>query len=114
NLRLVVDATQRDAHELAVERPGDRLADRRLAGPGRADQGQDRPVGPALTLHAAVGAELANGYELGDPALHVVEAGVIGIEDLARVVGVETLVGALRPRHADEPVEVAADHRRLT
>ena len=35
------------------------------------------------------------------------------VEDLARVHGIELLVGALGPRHRDQPVEVGADHARL-
>ena len=35
------------------------------------------------------------------------------VEDLARVLRVELLLGALRPRHRHQPVEVAADHRGL-
>ena len=42
DLRLVADAAERHPHELAVQRARDRLADRRLAGAGRPDQGQDR------------------------------------------------------------------------
>ena len=41
------------------------------------------------------------------------EAGVVGVEHLARVGGVEALLGALAPRHGDQPVEVVADHLRL-
>ena len=39
--------------------------------------------------------------------------GVVGVEHLARVGGVEPLLGALAPRHGEDPVEVVADHRRL-
>src|SRR5216684_4259565 len=42
NVRLVADSAQGHARELAAQRAGDRLAQRRLAGPGRADQGDDR------------------------------------------------------------------------
>ncbi len=42
DLGLVADAAERHADELAAGRAGDRLADRRLAGAGRADQRQDR------------------------------------------------------------------------
>ena len=38
---------------------------------------------------------------------------MVGVEHLARVHGIEPLLGALRPRHGDQPVEVRADHRRL-
>src|SRR5213076_661292 len=45
--------------------------------------------------------------------LHVVETGVVGVEYLPRVHRIEALLGALRPRHGEQPVEVGADHRRL-
>ncbi len=38
---------------------------------------------------------------------------MVGVEHLTRVHRIEPLVGALRPRHGDQPVEVGADHRRL-
>src|SRR5207253_7052959 len=91
---------------------GDRLADRRLPRSGRADQRQDR-AGAAVLLDSALLAELADGEVLHDPLLDVVEARMVGVENLARVRGVEPLLRALRPRHGDEPAEVRADHRRL-
>ena len=63
--------------------------------------------------HAAVGAQLAHGQVLGDALLDVLEARVVSVEHLARVHGIEPLLRASRPRHRDQPVEVAADHRRL-
>src|ERR687887_415536 len=41
DLRLVAHAADRDAHELALERARDRLAERRLAPPGRPDEAED-------------------------------------------------------------------------
>ncbi len=38
---------------------------------------------------------------------------MVGVEHLTRAHGVEVLVGALGPRHGDQPVEVGADHRGL-
>ena len=38
---------------------------------------------------------------------------MVGVEHLAGVDRVEPLLGALAPRHRDQPVEVAADHRGL-
>jgi hypothetical protein len=42
DLSLVADAADRHAHELAAKCPGDRLAQGRLADPGRADEREDR------------------------------------------------------------------------
>ena len=112
DLGLVAHAAERHADELAAGRAGDRLADRGLAGAGRADQREDR-AGALVLRDAPLGAQLAHGQVLGDAVLDVLEAGVVGVEHLARVHGVEPLVGALAPRHGDQPVEVGADHRGL-
>jgi hypothetical protein len=112
DLGLVADAAERHADELAPGRARDRLADRRLAGARRADQRED-DAGAAVVGDAALDPQLAHRQVLGDALLHVLEAGVIGVEHLARVHRVEPLLGALRPRHRDQPVEVRADHRRL-
>ena len=111
DLGLVADAAERHADELAAERAGDRLADGGLAGAGRADQGQDG-AGALVLGDAALLPQLAHGQVLDDAVLHVVEAVVVGVEDLARVRRVEPLLGALRPRHGEQPVEVGADDRR--
>ena len=68
DLGLVADAAERHAHELAVERARDRLADRRLAGAGRPDQRQDR-ARALVVRDAAVLAELAHrrGTRRSDP-----------------------------------------------
>ena len=112
DLGLVTNAAERHPHELAVERARDRLADRRLAGAGRADQREDR-ARALVVRDAAVLPELPHGEVLDDAVLDVVEARVVGVEGLAGARRVERLVAPLRPRHGDEPVEVRADHRRL-
>ena len=112
DLGLVADAAERHADELASGRARDRLADRRLAGAGRADEREDR-AGALVVLDAALLAELRDGDVLDDAVLHVVEARVVGVEHLARVLGIEPLLGALAPRDGEQPVEVVADHGRL-
>ena len=67
----------------------------------------------ALVGDPALGAQLADRDVLGDPVLDVLETGVVGVQDLACVVGIEPLGGALAPRHGQQPVEVGADHRGL-
>ena len=64
----------------------------------------------AVLGHAALGAQLADRQVLGDAPLHVVEAFVVGVEHLARVHRIEPLLGSLRPRHRQQPVEIGADH----
>jgi hypothetical protein len=112
DLGLVAHAAERHAHELAPGRAGDRLPDGGLARAGRADQRQDRAA-PLVLGDAALLPELAHGDVLDDPVLHVLETRVVGVQHLTRVDRVEPLVGALRPRHGDQPVEVGADHRAL-
>jgi hypothetical protein len=112
DLGLVADAAERHAHELAAERAGDGLADRGLAGAGRADQREDC-ARALIRLDAALLAQLADGDVLDDPVLHVLEAGVVGVEHLAGVLRVEALLRPLAPRHREQPVEVVADHLRL-
>ena len=112
DLGLVTDAAQRHTDELPARGTGDRLADRRLARAGRTDEGQDGPR-PAVVREATLGAQLPHGQVLGDPLLHVVEAGMLGVQDLARVLGIEQLLGALRPGHREQPVQVSPNDRRL-
>ena len=112
DLGLVADAAQRHAHELASGGPGDRLADRGLAGAGRADQREDG-AGLGVGLDAALLAQLAHRQVLGDAVLDVLEAGVVGVEHRAGRDRVEALLGALAPGHGDQPVEIGADHARL-
>jgi hypothetical protein len=94
DLGLVAHAAERHAHELASCGTRDRLADRGLAGAGRADQGEDR-ARLGVGLDASVLAQLAHGQVLGDTVLDVLEAGVICIEHGTRGDRVEVLVGAL-------------------
>src|SRR6266496_171011 len=52
-----------------------------------------RPSAGALVLgDAALGAQLADGQVLDHAVLDVAEAGVVGVEDLARVRGIEALL----------------------
>src|SRR5205085_8489842 len=112
DLGLVPDTSERHPHELAARRSGNRFADRGLARARRPDQGQDRAR--ALVLRdPALLAELLDRDVLDDPALDVLEAGMVGVEDLARVLRIEPVSGALAARHRDQPVEVATNHARL-
>ena len=77
DLRLVVDAAQADAHELAAHRPGDRLAERGLADAGRPDEAQDRRL--------ALRRELAHRQVFEDAGLDLLQAVVVLVEDPARL-----------------------------
>ena len=113
DLGLVADAAERDAHELASHRPGDRLAETRLADPWRADEGDDRAVAaPAVALalvETALVPELAGGEELDDAVLDVVEAVVVVVEHALGVLEIDGVVAAVVPRQLEDAVEPGAD-----
>ncbi len=110
DLGLVVDTTERHAGERSPERPGDGLAQRGLADPGRADERQDcSRAAPGRFAEVPVGSQLANSEELDDAFLHVVEAGVVLVEDLPRRVHVEVVVRSRAERDLEQRVEPGAD-----
>src|SRR5258706_14212385 len=74
DLRLIVHAAEREAHEVAARRPRDRPAERGLADAGRADQAQDRPGQLVGTL--------LDGEVFDDPLLDLLQAEVIVVENL--------------------------------
>src|SRR3954453_21574538 len=101
DLRLVAHAADGDALERAPERARDRLAQRRLADAGRADEAHDRA--------ARVRLELAHREELEDAVLDLLDVVVVGVEYLAGVVEVEVVLGGGVPRQRGDPFQVAAD-----
>ena len=105
DLGLVAHAAQGDAHELAPQRARDGLAERGLADAGRADEAQDRALLVAL--------ELAHRQVFEDALLDLLEAVVIGVEDVARRLDVELVLGDDAPRQLDQPFEVGARDRVL-
>ena len=96
DLGLVADATERHAHELTPEGAGDRLAERRSCrhpgGPTRARMVPPprRPPGSSTPRSRR---RLAHGQELDDAVLHLVEAGVVGVEHRPGPVEIEVVVG---------------------
>ena len=102
NLGLVANAAERDAHELPRHRAGDRLAERRLADAGRADEAEDR------ALHVPF--ELPHRQVLDDPLFDLVEVVVILVEHAARLDRIDAILGRRRPRHIEQPVDVGAQH----
>jgi hypothetical protein len=81
-----------------------RLAERRLADAGRADEAQDRRLQPVDAL--------LDGEILDDPLLDLLEAIVVGVEDLDRSRQVLADLALLAPRQRGQRVdEVAHDGR---
>ena len=74
DLGLVAHAAERDAHELAAGRLGDRFAERGFADARRADEAEDRPS-------QLVGA-LLHGEIFDDAFLDLLQAVMIDVEDL--------------------------------
>ena len=89
DLGLVVDAAEAHADELAAHRPGDALAERGLADAGRARRSSR--IGLRI-----VSASAAHREVLEDPLLDLLEAVVVLVEDRARLLDVEVVVGRRR------------------
>src|SRR5260370_26154141 len=104
-----MDAAERDAGELATQGARDRLTQRGLAHPGRPHQGDDRARATAAGHGQAAGiAALADGEELDDAILDVVQASVILVEDTACLGDVELVRRALVPGHVEHPLQGVA------
>ena len=54
-------------------------------------------------------ARLAHGEVLEDPLLDLLEAVVVLVEDLGRLLDIEQVLGGDVPRQADQPVDVGPD-----
>jgi hypothetical protein len=80
-----VDAAEAHPHELAAHRPGDALAERRLADAGRADEREDRAADRVR--------QRADREVLEDPLLDLLQAVVVLVEDLGGLLDVELVVG---------------------
>ena len=114
DLRLVPDAAERDPDELAAHGARDGLAERGLADAGRADQRQHGAAAAAADdAEAAVGAALAHRQVLGDALLHVLQAGVVGVEDRLGAADVVGVLGPLVPRQLEDGVQPGADPAAL-
>ena len=110
DLGLVTHAAQGDPDELAPERVGHGLAQRRLADAGGTDQGQDGArAAPVDRRQPALGLELAHGQVLEDAVLHVLEAVVVGVEDALGLRDVEAVVRLDAPGDLEHGVEPGAD-----
>ena len=57
------------------------------------------------TVEAAVPAQLPHREVLDDAVLDVLEAGVVGVEDVSRRLEIEVILGALAPRQLEDRVE---------
>src|SRR5207244_676158 len=77
---------------------------------GRSDERDDRAGAAAAEhLEPALLAQLAHGEELDDSVLHVGQAGVVLVQDPARLGQVEVVVRPHVPGDVQHPVQVGAD-----
>jgi len=100
HFRFVAHAAERDARELASQRLGDALAERGLADARRSHEAEDRAL--------RVGIERPHREVLEDTLFDRLEIVVVAIEDLARRLEVEPVLGDAAPRQRREHVEVRA------
>ena len=100
DFRLVMDAAQRNPHEIAVHRPCDRLTERGLSHPRRSHQTKNR------RLAVITGFELKHRKKLQNPLLHIPQPVVVGFQDPFRLGAVESVLGELEPRHIQQPVQI--------
>ena len=106
DLGLVTHAAERQAHELAVHGARDRLGQRGLADARRARRSVRMVAFGFFTSGA-------DGEELEDALLDLLQPVVVLVEDLLGVLEIAVLLGLLVPRHRDQPVEVVARHGRF-
>ena len=105
DLRLVPHAAERHAGELPPHGAGDALSQGRLADARGAHQAEDRSL--------QVAAQLAHGEKLQDPLLHLLEAVVIRIEHVARVLDLQVVLGEDSPGQIRDPLQPRPRHRLL-
>src|SRR3954471_11706444 len=98
NLGLILDTTERNAHELATGSTRDRAAQRRLTHAWRADEAQDRALLVAL--------QLSNRDVLDDTLLWLFQTVVVFVEHASHFRHFEPIRGVAMPRQIAEPFDV--------
>ena len=97
---FIVNAAEREPHELAAEGARDRLAERSLAHAGRSDEAQDR------AFHVRL--QATDGEIVEDAILDLLEVVVIGIQNFFGFGDLDLLTGSLGPGQHGEPLDVVA------
>ena len=105
NLRLVMDAAQRDPRQLPVQTPGNAHGNGSLANARRAYQTQD------LSLH--VGRQLPHGKHFQNTLLDLFQSEMILVQNLSCCRQINAFFGSGIPRQLQHRVQIGADHRRL-
>ena len=99
-LRLVMQAAQAHALELAAQRARDRLTQRGLAHARRPDEAQDRRL--------RLGVELQDRQVLEDPLLDLLEVEVILVEHPLSLVEIQVVFRGLAPGKLEDEFEIGA------
>ena len=105
DIGLVMDAAQGDSGHIPVQSPGDAGGHGGLADAGRAHQAEN--LGRQLRRH------LADGENLQNPLLDLLQAEVVLVQDLTGGADVHPLLGAGVPGELQAGVEIRPQHRRL-
>ena len=105
NFGFVAHAAQRQPHELASGRLGDRHSQRGLAHAGRSDETQNRALG---ILH-----QPAHGQKFENALFDLLETVVIAFEHLLRERQVANFLRLLLPRHRQQPIQIVARNGRF-
>ena len=102
DLGLVVDASEGNARQFAVERARDAHGNRGFSHARRADQTDDLP--------GKLRRKLLDRQNLKDPLLNLFQPEVILVEDTARRPHIPALLAAAVPRQLQRNVQVITDH----
>ena len=105
DLRLVVDAAQGDAGHIPVNGLRHTGGNGGLAHAGRTYQTED--------LSLQLRRQLLDGQKFQDALLYLVQAVVVGIQDLAGRLHVHPLLRLLAPGQLQHRVQIVADHGGL-
>src|SRR5262249_33789249 len=103
--RLVMQAAQAHPLEPAIQRAGDRLAERRLADPRRPDEAENGGLG--------VRVELQDRQMLEDSLLDAFEVVVVLVQDLLGPIEIEDVAGGLAPGKLQDEFEVGSRDLRI-
>ena len=105
DIRLVVDAAQRDPGQLPVQAPGDGVGHGGLAHTRRAYQADDLP--------GKLRGHLLHRQNLQNPLLHLLQAEVVVIQNLPGGLNVHPFLGGLVPGELQDGVQIVPEHGPL-
>ncbi len=105
DFRLIVNASESDACEIAPHRSGDGLGQAGLAHAGRTGEAENGPL--------RIGGENTHRQVFENAVLHLLQAVVVFIEHALRLLQIQIVLRLHAPGHVEDPVQIVADHRGL-